>query len=94
LLPGVALVAVNPPGEVVDESGISVLRGGGLPIKSRSMRGVVLGRGYAGSEGWISEAARVTLPGLRIVGEGVVPRPDLIELLASAEGIWVGTPRR
>jgi uncharacterized protein YbaR (Trm112 family) len=94
LLPGVALVAVNPPGEVVDEPGISVLRGGGLPLKSRSMRGVVLGRGYAGSEGWISEAARVTLPGLRIVGEGVVPRPDLIELLASAEGIWVGTPRR
>jgi uncharacterized protein YbaR (Trm112 family) len=94
LLPGVALVAINPPAEVVDEAGISVLRGGRLPLKSRSMRGVVLGKGYAASEGWIRDAARVTLPGLRIVGEGVVPRPDLIELLASAEGVWVGTPRR
>ena len=42
-MPGVALVAVNPPPEVVDEAGISVLRGGRLPLKSRSMRGVVLG---------------------------------------------------
>jgi uncharacterized protein YbaR (Trm112 family) len=94
LLRGVALVAVNPPAEVVDDAGISVLRGGRLPLKSRSMRGVVLGKGYASSEDWISEAARVSLPGLRIVGEGVVPRPDLIDLLASAEGVWVGTPRR
>jgi uncharacterized protein YbaR (Trm112 family) len=94
LLPGVALVAVNPPSEVADTPGVSVLRGGRLPLKSRSMRGVVLGRGYAASEGWIREAARVTLPGLRIVGEGVNPAADLIELLASAEGVWVGSPRR
>ncbi len=94
LLHGVALVAVNPPAEVVDDTGISVLRGGRLPLKSRSMRGVVLGKDYASSEDWISEAARVSLPGLRIVGEGVVPPPDLIDLLATAEGVWVGTPRR
>ena len=94
LLPGVALVAVNPPSEVADEPGVSVLRGSRLPLKSRSMRGVVLGKGYAASEGWIREAARVTLPGLRIVGEGVNPAADLIELLASAEGVWVGSPRR
>jgi uncharacterized protein YbaR (Trm112 family) len=93
-LPGVALVAVNPPPEVIDEAGVTVLRSGRLPIKRRSMRGVVLGPGYAASEGWIREAVRVTLPGLRIVGEGVVPPTDLIELLASAEGVWVGTPRR
>jgi uncharacterized protein YbaR (Trm112 family) len=94
LLPGVALVSVNPPSEVADEPGVSVLRGGRLPLKSRSMRGVVLGKGYAASEGWIREAARVTLPGLRIVGEGVNPAAELIGLLASAEGVWVGSPRR
>jgi len=94
LLPGVALVAVNPPSNVADEPGVSVLRGGRLPLKSRSMRGVVLGKGYAASEGWIREAARATLPGLRIVGEGEVPGADLIEILASAEGVWVGSPRR
>jgi uncharacterized protein YbaR (Trm112 family) len=94
LLPGVALVAVNPPSNVADEPGVSVLRGGRLPLKSRSMRGVVLGKGYAASEGWIREAARVTLPGLRVVGEGAIPGADLIEILASAEGVWVGSPRR
>jgi hypothetical protein len=73
---------------------VSVLRGGRLPLKSRSMRGVVLGKGYAASEGWIREAARVTLPGLRIVGEGVNPAAELIGLLASAEGVWVGSPHR
>ncbi len=85
-LPGVALVAVNPPADVGDEAGISVLRGGRLPLKSRSMRGVVLGKGYAAAEGWVRDAARVTLPGLRIVGDGGTPSPDSIELLASAEG--------
>jgi uncharacterized protein YbaR (Trm112 family) len=94
LLPGVALVAVNPPAAVVDENGVSVLRGGRLPLKSRSMRGVVLGDGFAADEAWVRDAARVTLPGLRIVGEGTTPRADLIEVLASAEGAWVGTPRR
>ncbi len=53
LLPGVALVAINPPAEVADEPGLSVLRGGRLPLKSRSMRGVVLGKGYAALEGWV-----------------------------------------
>jgi uncharacterized protein YbaR (Trm112 family) len=94
LLPGVALVAVNPPSEVVDEDGVSVLRGGRLPLKSHSMRGVVLGDGYAADEAWVRDAARVTLPGLRIVGSGAMPPTELIELLASAEGVWVGTPRR
>ena len=91
LNPGVALVAVNPPGEVADTLELSVLRGARLPIKSGSMRGVVLGRPFADDPYWVREAARVVLPGLRIVGEGVDPPPDLVELLASAEGVWVGT---
>jgi len=94
LTPGVGLVAVNPPAGVIDEEGISVLRGGRLPLKSNSMRGVVLGAPYGGDPAWVREAARVVLPGLRVVGEGGDPPPELIDLMASAGGVWVGTRRR
>ena len=93
-LPGVALVAVNPGPALEDQPGISVVRGARLPIKSRSMRAAVLGAPYGGKEHWTREAARVVLPGLRVVGEGPDPPPELIELSASAGGVWVGTPRR
>jgi uncharacterized protein YbaR (Trm112 family) len=94
LVPGVAMVAVNPPPEVVDEAGISVLRGGRLALKTSSMRGVVLGPPYGGDPAWVQEAARVVLPGLRVVGEGPDPDPGLVDLMASAGGVWVGTRRR
>jgi uncharacterized protein YbaR (Trm112 family) len=93
LNPGVALVAVNPPDEMKDEPGISVIRGTRLPIKSRSMRGVVLGRPFAEDARWIQEAVRVVLPGLRVVGEGRDPPSDLVDLMASADGVWVGSKR-
>jgi hypothetical protein len=93
LVPGVGLVAVNPPAEVVDEDGVSVVRGDRLPLKSNSMRGVVLGRPYGGDPGWVAEAARVVLPGLRVVGEGADPSAP-IDLMASAGGVWVGTRKR
>jgi uncharacterized protein YbaR (Trm112 family) len=91
---GVGLVAVNPPPEVVDEPGISVLRGTTLPLKSRSMRGVVLGSPFGGDPAWVAEAARVVLPGLRVAGEGPVPDPGMLDLMAAAGGAWVGTPGR
>jgi len=94
LNPGVALVAVNPPGEISDTPELSVLRGARLPITSGSMRGVVLGRPFADDPHWVREATRVVLPGLRVVGEGENPPPELVELLASADGVWVGTKRR
>ncbi len=94
LNPGVGLVAVNPGPEVADEPGISVVRSGSLPLKSRSMRGVVLGSPFGGDPRWVTDAARVVLPGLRVAGEGRPPESAAIELLASAGGVWVGTPRR
>jgi uncharacterized protein YbaR (Trm112 family) len=94
LNPGVALVVVNPPGAVADTDELSVLRGGRLPIKSGSMRGVVLGQPFADDAYWVAEAARVVLPGLRIVGEGRDPASEVVELLASAGGTWVGTKVR
>jgi uncharacterized protein YbaR (Trm112 family) len=94
LNPGVALVAVNPPPTISDTNELSVLRGSTLPIKSGSMRGVVLGRLFADDPHWISEATRVVLSGLRVVGEGADPPSDLVDLLASADGVWVGTGAR
>jgi uncharacterized protein YbaR (Trm112 family) len=94
LIPGVGLVAVNPGPEVVDAAGISVLRSGSLPLKSRSMRGVVLGSPYGSDSRWVADGARVVLPGLRVAGEGRVPESAAIDLMASAGGVWVGTPRR
>ncbi len=92
--PGVALVAVNPPATVADGGLLSVLRGGTLALKARSMRGVVLGAPFGADARWVAEAARVVLPGLRIVGEGSNPAEERVELMASAGGVWVATPRR
>ena len=92
--PGVGLIAVNPPAEVEDEPGISVLRSRLLPLKSRSMRGVALGSPFGADPFWVGEAARVVLPGLRVAGEGPVPDPSGLQLMAAAGGAWVGTPRR
>jgi uncharacterized protein YbaR (Trm112 family) len=94
LNPGVGLVAVNPGPEVVDAPGISLLRSGSLPLKSRSMRGVVLGSPYGSDPRWVTDGARVVLPGLRVTGEGRVPESAAIDLMATAGGVWVGTPRR
>src|SRR3954471_19222223 len=94
LNPGVGLVALNPGPDITDAPGISILRSGSIPLKSRSTRGVVLSRPYADDPHWVREAARVVLPGLRIVGEGAEPPSDVIDLLASADGVWVGTERR
>jgi uncharacterized protein YbaR (Trm112 family) len=94
LNPGVGLVAVNPPAGVADHATLSVLRGGRLPLKSHSMRGVALGRPFATDPAWVGEAARVLLPGLRVVGESADPTSESIDLMASAGGVWVGSRRR
>jgi uncharacterized protein YbaR (Trm112 family) len=94
LNPGVGLVAVNPPAGVADQATLSVVRGGRLPLKSHSMRGVALGRPFATDPVWVGEAARVLLPGLRVVGESADPGNASIDLMASAGGVWVGTRRR
>ena len=90
LNPGVALVAINPPTHVPDSAAVSVVRGGMIPLKSRTLRGVVLGKPYADDPGWVRDAARLVLPGLRVVGEGDQPPEDLIDVMASAGGVWVG----
>jgi hypothetical protein len=90
LLPGVHLVAINASADLHDRKGISVLEAPMVPVRSRGLRGVVLGSGYGESPYWQAEAARVVLPGLRVVGQGTGVLPAELELLAEAGGWWVG----
>lgn len=93
-LPGVAIVAVNADAVASGGPELSVLRAGRLPLKSRALRGVVLGRGYGSDPRWIDEAMRAVLPGRRVVGEGPVPERPELEVLASAGAWWVGAKTR
>jgi hypothetical protein len=86
-LPGVGIVAVNPPPAVVPQGGVQVIRSGRWPLKQQSMRGVALG---GNAEGWLVQAVGSVLPGLRAVGSGTVPTEGpRVELLAEAGGLWV-----
>jgi hypothetical protein len=93
LMPGVRIVAVNPPVTTVADQPASVLRTGRWPIKEASMRGVVLAGASAAEAAWVAAAARSVLPGLRIAVEG--PRVDLpgFQLLAATDTAWVAARR-
>jgi hypothetical protein len=93
LMPGVRIVAVNPPSAVVPDRPASVLRSGRWPIKSACLRGVALGGDRAAAPEQVLAAAQSVLPGLRIAVEG--PRVDLpgFQLLAASETAWVAVRR-
>jgi len=93
VLNGVSMLAVNGPPALGAERGLSVLRSARLPLKSASMRGVVLSGASGRNDSWVREAARVLLPGLRVVGEGPEPDPGLLDVIAAADGWWVATRR-
>jgi len=90
---GVHVVAVDPPPGTPAGRGLSVVRGGRLPVRSRQLRGVVLGPGFADDPAWLADAVRTLLPGLRLVGEGATPSAPELEVLASADGVWVARVR-
>lgn len=91
---GIHVLAINPPPGVPGGRGVSMARAASIPVKSRHLRGVVLGPGYASDAAWIADAARCLLPGLRVVGEGETPSVPELEVLASADGVWVARTRR
>ena len=89
-VPGVHFLGVNPPAGTEGSDRVSLAESPRIPVKSRQLRGVILGSGYGEDPEWIAEGIRVVLPGLRVVGTGRAPeRPDL-QVLAAAEGWWVG----
>lgn len=90
LLPGVAFVAVNPPAVLEPTESVSVLLSGEWPLKSHSMRGVILG---ADVSGWRDVGLATTLPGLRTVGCGEPPTGEGMQLLGNAGGVWVARHR-
>ena len=87
---GVALVLVNPPEETVAEPPSSVLLAARIPLKSASMRGIVVGADFGSDPVWVEEALGSVLGGLRIVVEGTVPDLPGLEVLAEADGVYVG----
>lgn len=87
---GVALVLVNPPEGTVAEPPASILRAARIPLKSGSMRGVVLGADFASDPAWVADAVGSVLAGLRIVVEGTAPDLAGLEVLAEAGGVYVG----
>jgi uncharacterized protein YbaR (Trm112 family) len=87
---GVHILALNAPAGTEGAERVSLMEAPAIPVKARQLRGVILGSGYGSDAKWIGEGIRVVLPGLRIVGTGTPPeRPDL-QVLAAAEGWWVG----
>ncbi len=90
LLPGVHLVAVNPPAETRPGERMSVLRAARLPLKGRAFRGMVVGLPEALDAGWQRASIGALLPGLRATGTGPVPDAEGFEVLGEAGGWWVG----
>ena len=90
LLPGISVVAVNPPVGVTASAGSSVILSGAWPLKAHSVRGVILGDDAAA---WRELAMLSTLPGLRTIGIGEPPAGDNVQLLGNADGVWVATHR-
>ncbi len=84
LLPGVHLVAINPGAGVEPSDDTSVLVSGAWPLKSRMLRGAVLG---ADAAAWRDAAAASVLPGLRLVGSG--EPPGGAEVLGRTAEAWV-----
>lgn len=96
LLPGIRLVLVNPPPDGGLPELASRIAAGRMPVKSSSMRAVVVG-GRAGSDpAWVDQAADAVLPGNRLVVEGPPHPRDDLEVLMTAAGVWVARkgPRR
>ncbi|MSR06589.1 MAG: hypothetical protein EXR93_05930 [Gemmatimonadetes bacterium] len=93
LLGDVHLVGINAPDGVFPDTMFSLLESPGfIPLRTASVRGVVVG-GERANEKWLSEAARVVLPGQRIVVLSDKGEAPGIERMASGPGVWVGVKR-
>jgi hypothetical protein len=86
LLPGIGIVAVNPPTDVAASAAVQVIRGSAWPIKSHALRGAVLG---PDASQWRNLALASLLPGRHLIGVGASPGDEASELLGSTGDIWV-----
>ncbi len=96
LLPGVGLVLLNPPAPLVPSlahgpsAAVSIIRAPRTPVKSGSMRGVVIGGEVVRDSSWVREAGLTALSGRRVVAAGPVLPEMPFEILAETPGCWVG----
>jgi uncharacterized protein YbaR (Trm112 family) len=89
-LPGVGIVAVNPPAGTAPSDGLSVIVSPrALPVRAKSVRAVVVG-GDAAAGPWLDASVAALLPGLRIVVEDQAASPAGITRLAAGGGVFVG----
>ena len=90
---GVHFVGVNPPPEVVESEVLSLLCAERtVPLRSESVRGVVVGKEYCRAH-WLEEGARVLLKGLRLVVADESVKVAGVEEMASGDGMWLGYKR-
>jgi len=89
LMPGVRFVLVNPPASQAGSEVTSVVRAGRLPVKSASMRGVVVSADHGIDPGWVAAATRAVLPGNRLVVESTDAPAEGLDLLARTGQLWV-----
>jgi uncharacterized protein YbaR (Trm112 family) len=92
-IPGVHFAGINAPAGTEGSDRVSLMEAPIIPVKARQLRGVVLGAGYGGDDRWIGEGIRAVLPGLRVVGAGPAPAREDLQVLAAADGWWVGVRR-
>jgi len=94
LLPGIHIVAVNPPAGLAPLPMLSLLMSPRtLPFKTATLRAVALGADHAAGP-WLADAARVLLPGLRLVAEDERASPEGVSELARGAGLFVGMKDR
>ncbi len=86
LLPGVSLALLNPPATARSVAGGSTIDGARWPLKQHAVRGVILGSDVP--DPWRDTAVSSTLPGLRVVGSGDLPR-TAAQVLGNVGGVWV-----
>jgi NAD(P)-dependent dehydrogenase (short-subunit alcohol dehydrogenase family) len=87
MLPGVNVVAINPPPDVLGDERVSVVRARSWPLKRSMLRGVVIG---ADATEFTPDAVRSVLPGLRAMGEAGAPADSLHhEAVARSPEAWV-----
>ncbi len=90
LISEIQFVGVNPPPDVRESPGLSLLRSSStIPLRSGTARGVVIGQEYAG-EPWLAEAGRVLTSGRRMVVADAAVTVDGVSRLVADHGLWVG----
>lgn len=86
----VHVIGINAPADIYDAQGLSLLdTSAEIPLKSSSVRGVVLSSGQT-SRAWLSEATRIVLPGQRVVAVTESVPENKLERIARGGGVWVG----